>query len=145
MLKIKKACICSFPEWVEKGSHFLRNGRCPFCGGTKEVEHPLTLQYYKGKFKRLNWKATEIDERDICINIQCPCGDYVFFSEGFGMHACSCGRIYKFTTNYSVDDTYIGNQEALLEEFRKEREEEAKRMGIKSIDRILGLSENTDL
>ena len=89
-------------------TEYLEKADCSYCSGNGYMEYDLRPQYYKGKFKNVNWEDLHIEYEDFATQYKCKCGGELFFCEADKV-VCNCGRIYALSIKLSVDETHLND------------------------------------
>lgn len=96
---------------------------CTWCHGTGKVEYDVHLDDdYEGEFKSSGLFLDVSD--DTSIDFDCVCGEHLhIFGIGSDPLVCVCGRIYRTTWKFEVDESHIGETQWLIEQSRRKYEE----------------------
>lgn len=123
-LQIKTPCICTFDGYVHSYHP------CPFCNGTKEIDHYVHLDDWSdGRFELLE-TDTDVEEWERSVDkITCVCGDELIIGGG-DTDVCKCGRIYRSYQYIKVDKSHIGEIDYLIEQSKKEEKERHERWNL---------------
>lgn len=83
---------------------------CRRCDGKGYNEYDFKPERYKGKFDSIDWEKLDVVYEDFSAKYKCVCGGEIFFGEA-DMVVCNCGRVYKLSIHFSVDETHLNDME----------------------------------
>jgi hypothetical protein len=121
----KVRCVCQLEGYKEKFHPELTNrpSLCVWCYGAGKVKRDVHLDDdYEGEFKSSSLFLDVSD--DTSIDFDCVCGEHLhIFGIGSDPLVCVCGRIYRTTWKFEVDESHIGETRWLIEQSKREYEE----------------------